>query len=259
MSKKRKKHGEEHNNSERWLLSYADFITLLMIFFVIMYAMSQSDEAQYEELTRVLSVEMGNGGQEGINLLDEKGKTYKLTDEEIAELSDDELTQLPEEEKQKVLKNRIDEYVKENDLSDAVSTSVEERGLVLSFKDSLLFDSGQSTVKDIEMGQFITIGKMLNHPMLKDSYIRVEGHTDDVPINSSSYQSNWDLSVLRASNVTQILIEKSGIAPDRVSVIGYGEYRPLTENRTEEGRKINRRVDILIMSSELNDSEDNSR
>lgn len=245
MSRRNKKREEEPENHERWLLSYADFITLLMIFFIIMYSMSEMDKSKYNELASAFSVEMGGGGT-GIL---EGGNGTTDTETSVADKA------VTEEQKQEEVKESIDAYIDTSELNDSVTTSIEERGLVLSFNDALFFDSGNAEIKVDQTEKFADIGELLNQPALKESFIRVEGYTDSVPVSNPQYKSNWDLSALRASNVAQIIIKDSGIDPKRVSVVGYGEYRPKADNKTTEGRLENRRVDILILNSEYNDTE----
>lgn len=244
MSRRRKNEDEEHENHERWLLSYADFITLLMIFFIIMYSISQMDKTKYEQLASVLSVEMGSGGSGFLSGGKEPISKDNMTEEEKKEEKD-----------QMAIKKEVDEYIKNSDLKGSVTTSIEERGLILSFNDALFFDSGKAEVKEKQEKKFIDIGRILNRESLKSSFIRVEGYTDNVPIKNPAYKSNWDLSVLRASNVAQIIIDQAQINPERVSVVGYGEYRPKGDNHTEKGRLDNRRVDILVLNKELNEIE----
>ncbi|MCR8746268.1 flagellar motor protein MotB [Romboutsia lituseburensis] len=243
---KRKKHEEEeeHQNHERWLLSYADFITLLMIFFIIMYAMSTLDQKKYEKLTTALNQAMGDGtaiADTGSNMGGEIGNG------------------LSEDAKLKKVKENLDKYLKENNLSASVSTTIEKRGLVVSFKDSLFFDSGKAEVRPEQTDKLITISKIINQSIISDSYIRIEGHTDSVPMHNEIFKSNWDLSVMRASNVAQILINKAGVKPERLSATGYGEYRPKVDNSTAEGKSTNRRVDIIIMNSQFNEVENNKK
>lgn len=243
---KRKKHEEEeeHQNHERWLLSYADFITLLMIFFIIMYAMSTLDQKKYEKLTTALNQAMGDGtaiADTGSNMGGETGNG------------------LSEDAKLKKVKENLDKYLKENNLSASVSTTIEKRGLVLSFKDSLFFDSGKAEIRPEQIDKIITISKIINQSIISDSYIRIEGHTDSVPMHNEIFKSNWDLSVMRASNVAQILIDKAGVKPERLSATGYGEYRPKVDNSTAEGKSTNRRVDIIIMNSQFNEVENNKK
>lgn len=254
--RKDKNHEEEHENHERWLLSYADFITLLMIFFIIMYAISNVDKEKYKQVAAGLSAAMGGGSS--INIID-SGSGEPDSEVVIPEVViDEDLIRAEEEKKLEEVKGAVDKYLEESGLSDSVETTIEERGLVLSFKDSLFFDSAKAEVKSGEVRQLTEIGKILNQAIISDSLIRVEGHTDNVPIKNEVFKSNWDLSVIRASNVAQILINESQIEPHRISVVGYGEYRPKADNNTESGRAANRRVDILIMNSEYNEVENNS-
>jgi chemotaxis protein MotB len=251
---RRKKHEEAHENHERWLLSYADFITLLMIFFIIMYAMSNLDKEKYKQVASGLQNAMGGGGGGSIIGSDDG----VAINEDIAPI-DTSIAEVSEEEKLEYVKKTVDNYLKESGLFDSVETNIEERGLILSFKDSLFFDSAKADIKPEQAKKLVEIGKMLNQPIISKSYIRVEGHTDNVPIKNYAYKSNWDLSVIRASNVAQLLINQSGIKPDRISATGYGEFRPKVDNSTEDGRAKNRRVDILIMNAKFNEVENNSK
>jgi chemotaxis protein MotB len=248
---RRKKHEEPHENHERWLLSYADFITLLMIFFVVMYSMSNLDKEKYRQVAAGLNRAMGGGG--GANIVGKDGGV-PLDDWTPTNTN---LVNTDEQEKLEKVKAIVDQYLKDSGLENSVATTVEERGLVLSFKDSLFFDSGKADIKSEQLNRLIQIGKILNQPIINGSYIRVEGHTDNRPINNSSYKSNWDLSVIRASNVAQVLIDQSGIKPGRVSAAGYGEFRPKADNKDESGKAQNRRVDILIMNTKYNEVENN--
>ncbi|MDB8804445.1 flagellar motor protein MotB [Romboutsia sp. 1001216sp1] len=235
---------EEHENHERWLLSYADFITLLMIFFIIMYAMSSINKGKYEKLTTALNEAMGDGAaiaDTGSNMGGETGNG------------------LSENEKLEKVKEKLDKYLKENNLSGSVNTTIEKRGLVVSFNDSLFFNSGKADVKPDQVNKLVKISEIINKSLVKDSYIRVEGYTDNVPMHNEIFKSNWDLSVMRASNVAQILINNGGINPQKISAIGYSEYRPKSDNNTVEGKAKNRRVDILILNSKFNEVENNKK
>jgi chemotaxis protein MotB len=250
---RRKKHDEPHENHERWLLSYADFITLLMIFFIIMYSMSNLDKEKYQQVASGLQKAMGGGG--GANIIGTDGKVP--IDESVP--INTNIVDATEEEKLEHVKEVVDKYLEDSGLSGSVATTVEERGLVLSFKDSLFFDSGKADIKTEQAKKLVEIGKILNQPIINGSFIRVEGHTDNRPISTYLYKSNWDLSVIRASNVSQLLINQSGIKPERVSAAGYGEFRPKVSNNSEEGRASNRRVDILIMNTKFNEVENNKK
>lgn len=249
----RKKKPEKELNNERWLLTYSDLITLLMAFFIIMYGMSQVDSQKYAELASALSVSMGGGK----NIVGTTNGASPLTQTKVA-IDPNTATNKQSEEDTKLsnLKAQVDKYLSKSGLKGSVATSIDERGLVISFKDSLFFDIGKAEIKP-EFAQRLTeIGKILNR---LDNYVRVEGHTDNVPIKNNEFASNWQLSAIRATNVAEMLINNSKIDPKRLSALGYGEYRPIASNGTDYGRRKNRRVDIILMNSKFNKIENNKK
>jgi chemotaxis protein MotB len=137
-------------------------------------------------------------------------------------------------------------------LGNQVVVELDERGLAIRLKDSILFDSGKAEIKNELKDQIGKIGKIINKV---DSYIRVEGHTDNIPISNQYFKSNWQLSAVRAANVAEVLISESGISPAKISAVGYGEYKPIADNKTPEGRAKNRRVEILIVNEKFNEVE----
>lgn len=244
---RRKKKQESHDNHERWLLTYSDLITLLMIFFVIMYAMSSVDVVKYRQVADSLKVTMGGGksivgSSETANILDD---VKAVNDAANAE-----------KDKLKEVKKSVDTYLDKNGLKSSVTTSVEERGLVISLNDTLLFDTGKADVKPEAKKKLVEIGKILTK---LNNYVRVEGHTDIVPISNYEFKSNWQLSAIRATNVTEILISDSGMAPQYLTAMGYGQYRPIADNDSEAGKAKNRRVDIIVLDSKFNQVENNKK
>ncbi|MDF2882160.1 MAG: motB [Clostridiaceae bacterium] len=231
-------------NTERWLLTYVDLITLLMIFFVVMYAMSNVNATKYTQLSNSLKVAMG-GGKSIIGTSDSAS---------IADSTKPVDTAIVEQDKLENVKQQLDKYLKDNNMSNVASSKVEERGLVVSLNDTLFFDSAQATIRPESQKKLIEIGKILNQ---LGNYIRIEGHTDNVPIHNSNFGSNWELSAIRATNVTELLISEAGIAPEKLSSVGYGQYRPIADNLTEAGKAKNRRVDIIIMNTKFNQIENN--
>lgn len=232
-----KKKFRKTDNNERWLLTYSDLITLLLIFFIVMYSTCSLDSSKYKELSKAM-----------------KG-SFKVVSADSSENSDDSSPNdeiLSEEEMLSQVKSKVDELVKDSELEGTVSTSIQEKGLVISFNDTVLFNSGEAAIKEDWKQKLTSISKVLNGI---DNYIRVEGHTDNIAINTPEFHSNWQLSSGRASNVVEFLISDGGIDAGRLSAIGYGENRPVQSNDTEEGRAANRRVDILILNSKLNTSE----
>lgn len=154
------------------------------------------------------------------------------------------------------IEKQLKGFIKENNLQGAVTSYIDERGLVISLQDSLLFDLGSADVRPEEKEVLIKIGDMLKS---LPNHIRVEGFTDDLPIHNNKFDSNWELSVIRATNVVKILVNEVGIEPARISAVGYGEYRPVVPNNSEENRRLNRRVDIVIMNTEYNKWEPKSQ
>ncbi|HYE67898.1 MAG TPA: flagellar motor protein MotB [Anaerovoracaceae bacterium] len=243
-----KKHEEhEKENSERWLLTYADLITLLMIFFVIMYAMSNVDAQKYEVLSQSLEGALmptglggtGSGGTASGGGID---VSQALSDGESDKI-DPELIAAAEE---------ITKLIREKNLQDKVSVSIQERGVVVGLMNTVLFDPGSIQIKPDAVPTLVAIGQIANGV---HNYIRVEGNTDDVPMNTPQIPSNWELSVLRSTEVLKLMISQSGVAPDKISAVGYGEFRPSVPNTSAENRAKNRKVDIVILSDQLDKSE----
>lgn len=256
----KKKAEEGHENSERWLLTYSDLITLLMIFFIVMYAMSKVDEVKYNQLAKGLNLALGGGStligsdskmsvkqQFTLEQQDVPSNKYQVnvgTDSGNAQQKAMQATQ-----------QQINKYLKANGLSKSVKTVIDERGLVVSLMDTLLFDSGKADVRPEASKQLVIIGRILGR---LDSYARVEGHTDNVPISTSSYKDNWQLSTARATNVVEMLINNAGFDPRKICAVGYGEYRPVASNSTDLGKQKNRRVDIIVLNSKFDTLEKSS-
>ncbi len=209
--RQRRKNKDEEDNIHRWLISYSDFLTLLFTFFVALYALSTVDIGKAEKMTSSLR------------------KVFKVIDEPIPF----------EEDRNKAVIEDLRKIL--NDVS-GVSIKLEARGIVISLPSSLLFDSGSASIKPEAIDALTKISEKLKEIPGK---IKIEGHTDNVPISSSIYKSNWELSSARASSVLHFLLER-GLSPDRFSIAGYGEYRPIAPNDTEEDRAKNRRVELII-------------
>ena len=261
-----KRREEKEPNGERWLLTYSDLITLLMIFFVVMYASSTVTATKFKQLSQSLNAAFDGGGgsgksiigtESGVSVLDSSGTTAdkltvneKTTAENKAKAA--AATKTLEENKMVAIKQNVDNYLKNNDLSGSVSTKIDERGLAVSLNSTLLFDIGKANVIAASSKKLISIGKMLNSV---NNYIRIEGHTDSTPISNNEFSSNWQLSAIRATNVTELLISQSGINPKRISSVAYGENRPVATNSTQVGKARNRTVDIIILSSQFSKTE----
>ncbi|MDE4542498.1 MULTISPECIES: flagellar motor protein MotB [unclassified Thermoanaerobacterium] len=223
-------------NSERWLLTYSDMITLLMIFFIVLYTISTVNSQKFQQIAASLGKTFDGtnyviGQQSGNSILDsiKTTGTNGTNDNSIA--------------------SQLDKLIKQYNLQNMVTYKVDERGFVISLNDTLLFDTGSADVKPEQKETLIKIGNILKS---MPNYIRVEGYTDNVPINNNQFHSNWELSVIRATNVVEILVNDVKMDPAKISAVGYGEYRPIVPNDSDKNRQLNRRVDIVIMNSDYN-------
>ena len=144
------------------------------------------------------------------------------------------------------VRQQLQEYIDANNLGNSIKVYTQERGLVISLNDTVLFPSGKATMTPESESIVRKVGLSLKG---LNNYIRIEGHTDNLPISTSDYPSNWELSAARATNVVRFLLRETGLPPDKISEAGYGEFRPIATNDNEAGRNRNRRVDIVILNS----------
>ncbi|MEI8217163.1 MAG: flagellar motor protein MotB [Eubacteriales bacterium] len=230
---------EGHENNERWLLTYSDLITLLMIFFIVMYAMSNVDQAKYHKLATSLNSALA-GEQQKVDTGKQGSPEEELQNTPSKSLA----TTLPDPNMAKAAET-VKKLMEEKGLSTEVSVTTSERGVVISLKDSVLFESASAEIRPENIGSLIEIGQAVK---AVGNYVRIEGYTDNVPINNAVFANNWDLSVMRASKVLDLIVKRSGFPPDKICAIGYGEYSPMATNTTVEGRSKNRKVDIVILS-----------
>lgn len=244
---------ESHDNKERWLLTYSDLITLLMIFFVVMYAISDVNSkklaALAHSLTQALigSPSSGIFQGEGLSLVEgfQSIGTPAGSSESAEGASGQAATSYNVEEVAREL-NRL---VETSGLTGQVAITQEERGLVVRMAETVLFPKGSAELTPQAKDLITRVGKMLA-PL--PNYLRVEGHTDNLPIRAASYYSNWELAAARALTVLHVLVNESGINPERLSATSYGEFRPLVPNDSEENMAKNRRVDIVILRENFN-------
>jgi chemotaxis protein MotB len=249
----RKKKAPEHENHERWLVSYADFITLLFAFFVVMFATSQTDKGKAqqvsdsvkralegEKMTQVVAAifggtisDTGKGNAQMRGPGGEKKTPEEKKDQKLAELLPS-LKILSEELKKEIAAGRI-------------TISMQARGLVVSFNQAALFAPGEAVISPEAYEGLekvaMAIAKMPNP-------VRLEGHTDSTPINTERFHSNWDLSAARSIAILELLSNKFGLPRQRLSIAGYADNAPVASNETEEGRARNRRADIVILNQQ---------
>lgn len=255
---RRQKH-EEHENLERWLVSYADFITLLFAFFVVMYSISQVNEGKYRVLSDslvnafkttptattpiapALRIDASQGASSSAQALALKQTVFVRKPDPVIEARQKQQTEKMKGVAEDILK-AMEPLVKEGQVK--VSQSV--HGIAIEINASVLFASGQASLEPGSVKALRAVGGVLAKV---PNDIQVEGFTDNTPINTVAFPSNWELSTARASSVVRLLAE-SGAPTDRLVAVGYGEFRPLDTNSTPEGRARNRRVTIMILSEQ---------
>ncbi|MDR4494395.1 MAG: flagellar motor protein MotB [Nitrospirales bacterium] len=231
----KKKH-EEHENHERWLVSYADFITLLFAFFVVMYAVSSVNEGKYKVLSESMITAFSNNkpvGEMSVLNLPMAKKTKTIVVKEAQANQDNSRAYL-----------KVANAISMAKLPSGVKISSTDRGLSIRIKDDALFESGSASINP-HMKEFIDLvaGLVSDLPNL----MAVEGHTDNQPIRSVAFPSNWDLSTTRANVLIRYLTEEHGLSPERFSSTGYAGTRPIESNATREGQAENRRVEMIIL------------
>jgi chemotaxis protein MotB len=262
--RKRRGGPAEDHPDERWLLTYADMITLLMALFMVMFSISSVNKAKFETLQRTLkeafSAKLLPGGEAirpmGASAQEAKpspsepavsaiAPTTQAAGQTAGEASKAAQAAARESEDFQRLKREIDAYAATHGLAGKLSTEVSERGLVIRLlTDKLLFDSGGAVVRPPGESLLDKLARLLRaevrHPIV------VEGHTDSVPLRGGSYPTNWELSTARASSVVRTFLNKN-VNPRRLSATGYSHLRPLTTNATPAGRARNRRVEIVLI------------
>jgi chemotaxis protein MotB len=252
----RVKRHAEHENHERWLVSYADFITLLFAFFVVMFASSQTDKVKAKQVSDSVKEALENGGMPSAvkelwgGTVDEKGPgnaqmrgpggaKKALKEPEVkppvppvsAEL-------LPSME---YLTRELQEEIN----TGKIQMRLEARGLIISLREAAFFGSGDDA---INAGSLASIGKMAAVLQTLPNPVRLEGHTDSVPIHNSRFRSNWELSAARSIAMLEVLSSRFQVPAGRFAVAGYADTVPVASNDTDEGRAHNRRVDIVILN-----------
>jgi chemotaxis protein MotB len=273
----RRRREDIHVNHERWLISYADFITLLFAFFVVMYSISQVNDSKYRVLsetfidafnrpvdaqtskdpadeaslsrTQIAPIEMDNAArdksqlEEQVPLIVDSEPALDRGDDAVDETrslitTSDELTQISD-----LVSEKFSALIGER----LIQVTSNELWLQIELKDSIIFSSGSADTSEQSRKIFDEIAAIL---VGYSNPVQVEGFTDNVPINSVRYPTNWELSTARASAIVKHLAAK-GVAPERLSAVGYGEYQPVASNDSEQGRAQNRRVTIMIAKRKM--------
>lgn len=234
---KGRKEEPEKDNAERWLLTYADLITLLLVLFIVLYSMSQVDSAKFTDVSESLAIVFGQIGRSGFL---EGGRS---------------VIEGPKISSRRELQNtaeKIKRMIASMKLQGRVNAQMQERGLVISVRDTVFFERGSAELNKESAQIMMQLGKILND---MPNMIRIEGHTDNDPIHTEKFPSNWELSTTRAINVLHYLIESVKMSPERLSAAGYGEYKPIAPNTDERSKAQNRRVDIVVLSTDSEKDE----
>jgi chemotaxis protein MotB len=216
----------------RWLLTYADMITLLLALFIILFSISTINKVKLQRLVRDLGG--GFNSQDAINN-PPNGMTTSATKDDL-----------------QAMQQQLQSYIQSQSLQKSVQTKItrdgKKRELVITLlSDKQLFDSGKADIKPFTKKILDQVYKQLK---TRPNEVRVEGNTDNVPISNDQFPSNWELSAARATGVARYFVEEDGLAPRRISALGYGEYRPRVANDSDAHRAQNRRVDVVILDTD---------
>jgi chemotaxis protein MotB len=226
--------GAAHESSERWLISYADFITLMFALFVVLYSVSMKDAASKNKAYN--SIDKNIAGKKS----DEKSAAKAIAAAEKA--AKEAAKDSPQAREMAQLKQQIQAHLQKFN-NPGIGVTIDSRGLVVSLSAVTFFASGDATIDQNKLPELDTVIQLLN-PL--HNQIRIEGFTDSNPISNQRFADNWDLSAARAGSVLRYVIEHSSIPPANFSIAGYGPYRPVASNSTEAGRSLNRHVDIVV-------------
>jgi chemotaxis protein MotB len=245
MRKPRHKAEEEHENHERWLVSYADFITLLFAFFVVMYSISQVNEGKYKVLANSINAAFHAipGASAGVLPTTVPAQPIVPPTKTPSQLKMEQMKR-QNQARMRNIAQAILEALRPIVKDGKVRVTEDTTGITVEINASVLFKPGDSHMEEDAIRVITAVGQIL---ALTSYPIKVEGYTDNIPISTAQFPSNWELSSARASSVVRLFIE-NGIAPDKLTAIGYAEQHPVASNATPEGRMRNRRVAITIES-----------
>ncbi|WP_300650378.1 flagellar motor protein MotD [Pseudomonas sp.] len=240
----RRRHHEEHENHERWLVSYADFITLLFAFFVVMYSMSSVNEGKYKILSDSLTG-VFNQPDRAIKPIPVGDERPRTTEPDRSLVDEDEQASQPADSLQSIADSMRLAFAGLID-SKQLKVSGNELWIEIELSSSLLFPSGDALPNNAAFDLIEKIAKILAP---YENPVHVEGFTDNLPIKTAQYPTNWELSASRAASIVRMLA-MDGVNPGRLASVGYGEFQPVADNATADGRARNRRV-VLVVSRNL--------
>lgn len=244
--RKKRQHHEEHVD-ESWLIPYADLLTLLLALFIVLFAASSVDVKKFQAIASSFS----NAFIGGTGVLDYEApvpdivEPQPVTDDKPIKEDENEKQKKLEQEQLQELQDKINGYIASKGLEHDLQTELTDEGLLVTLLNDTFFNSGSANVRGEdaalarEISQFLVMNPARN--------IIVSGHTDNVPIRNSQFDSNWHLSVMRSVNFMKILLENKNLNAEKFSAKGFGEFHPVASNDTSDGRRKNRRVEILIL------------
>ena len=240
----RTQHGRSHINHERWLVSYADFITLLFAFFVVLYAFAKADDKQHRQVSAAIesgfhALSIVPTSPQATTLTTSRTRSPKPSPRNDIEGSSGPAVLAELENMRRALLNKLSPQIARK----TVTVKLSPEGLVITLREAGFFDSGRAVPRPETIDTLREISQSI-HGTVFD--VRVEGHTDNVPIHNSNFDSNWELSAARATSIARMLIQLNAIPPKQLCAAGYAEFHPIAENSTPEGRSQNRRVDLIV-------------
>lgn len=237
------------DNHERWLVSYADFITLLFAFFVVMYAISSVNQGKYHVLSNALVTAFGDTPPSSPPQVVIQSPPKIVSDPILLKKR---VHQRKQQEKMRNMANNMMKMLAPLVKEQKVRIMQGNRGIIIEINASVLFQSGQAVIADDSASILREVAVVLKD---HEYAIQVEGHTDDIPVSSTQFPSNWELSTARASSVVRLFVD-NGVAAAKLTAMGYGENRPVESNGSPDGRTRNRRVAIAILSAEAESATD---
>jgi chemotaxis protein MotB len=250
---RRRRQAEEPANHDRWLVSYSDLITVLFALFVVLFASSYRDNQVVRKLSSAIHIgfqQLGAFPGEKIEARDSNSNLPSDVPAGPAPVSGEATAKETLSTAPAVdfaaLRRQLEAAISDEIRNREVVMRVTPEGFVISLNDVGFFNSGQAVLLPGAGGKIRRIATVLAEHGLD---LRVEGHSDDQPIHTAQFRSNWELSTARAMTVLMLLVDDSGIDPKKVSIAGYGQYRPVADNATAEGRQLNRRVDLVVVGT----------
>jgi len=243
----RRKKQPEQANHERWLVSYADFITLLFAFFVVMYSISSVNDGKYRVLSDTLIAAFNTPPKSVVPITVGKTSTSDTVSNNSKSVSLIDLKPIKTNNQKSMdkIEQEIVESLESLIIDKSVTVTQTDEGISVEMDASIIYTSGSSNLEIDAIPILQNLARVLA-PVPNE--IKVEGHTDNIPIHNVFYPTNWELSAARSARVVS-LFANSGVNPMRLSAIGFGEFRPLVSNKTRKGRKKNRRVNVVILNN----------